>query len=216
MLKKSPILTAFLALVLTGLLHGRITNRWGRSDNLEAAVGKLEHLPLSAGDWDGTLLELNTDPAATKGMGAYVGARFVNRLTGDAMSITLICGRAGPLSLHPPTICLPSHGHTQKSPLVKTQVPWKGCRQAAEFMVADFGRPVGSLEEGVHVYWSYSHNGDWVVPENPRVTWARERAVFKLYVARPSMRADSPLEEDPTLPFVRAYLPELEKVLFGP
>jgi hypothetical protein len=212
MLKKLPILTAFLALGLTGLVHGRLTDRWGRSPDLAAALGKLKQVPLLAGDWDGTISETNDDTAATKSTGAYVTARFVNRVTGETVAVTLVCGRPGALSLHTPTICLPSHGYAAVGPSSRVKVAGKEPQHASEFMVTDFAKRVGPVEERVHVLWAYGHGGEWLIPENPRVTWARDRADYKLYVSRPLAKPDDPLGEDPSLPFLRAYLPELQKV----
>jgi hypothetical protein len=215
MLKKLPILAAFLLLLLTGLLHGRITDRWGHSGQLEAAVAKLRQVPLLAGDWDGTVTQVNDDPVATKGMGAYAVVHFTNRVTGDTVSVTLVCGRPGPLSLHPPTICFPAHGYAEKGGPTKVKVARNNPRGVAEFMADDFVLQAGAVEERLHVLWAYGHNGDWVVPQDPRTAWARERAVYKFYVSRQSVKPDNPLDEDSSLAFLRAYLPELEKTLFG-
>jgi hypothetical protein len=212
---KVLLLTSLLALGLTGLLHGRITDRWGYSDTLQAAVGKLSQVPLSAGDYDGTVMEIQTDRVATKGSGAYVSARFVDRVRGETVFMTLVCGRPGPLSLHPPTICFPAHGYAQQGPDTRTTVSVPGGARSADFMQSEFVRNAGTGTEHIHICWAYGLNGSWTVPANPRIAWARQPAVYKLYVFRQSVGADAPLAEDPLVPFLQTYLPELQKVLSG-
>jgi hypothetical protein len=215
MMQKLVLTAALAALLGTGLLHGRITNRWGNSDTLQGAVDKLPQLPLLAGPWDGTLTEMETDPVATRGTGAHVTARFVHRPSGEVIWVTLVCGRPGPLSLHPPTVCLPAQGHIQKGPEGRATLS-KGLGPSigkAEFATAKFIKkaPVPQL---VDFYWSYSFDGRWDVPQDPRINLARQPAVYKFYVVRQASQVADPLEENPCLPFLRDYLPQLQKVLF--
>ena len=213
MQKTMVLAAALVGLLATGVLHGRITNRWAYSDTLQAAVDKLPQLPLLADSWEGTLLQQNTDRTATRGMGSFVSARFVNRVQGDVVFVTLVCGRPGPLSLHPPTICLPAHGHDQKRPETRLRIPLEAGLGTSEFATAEFLKK-GLVPEHVHFYWSYSFNGQWSVPQNPRISLARQPAVYKVYIFHQSPQADDPLEENPCLPFLRSYMPELQKVLF--
>jgi hypothetical protein len=82
-------------------------------------------------------------------------------------------------------------------------------------MKSEFIRNEGAATEYIHMCWSYAFNGTWTLPQNPRVAWARRPAVYKLYVFRQSAGADAPLAEEPLVPFLQAYLPELQKTLFG-
>jgi hypothetical protein len=212
---KLLILTSLLALGLTGFLHGRISDRWSYSDTLQGAVDKLFQLPLSAGDYEGTVLEVNTDRVVTKGSGAYVAALFVDRVRGETIRVTLVCGRPGPLSMHPPTSCFPAHGYKQPGAVTRAPVSVPGGSRSADFLKTEFVRDTGTGIEHVPIYWSYGLNGNWMVPENPRIFWARQPAVYKLYVFRQSVGADAPLAEDPLMSFLQSYLPTLEQVLFG-
>ena len=44
--------------------------------------------------------------------------------------------------------------------------------------------------------------------------FAGARALFKLYVTRNIARDDEPIETDPSLDFLKAFIPELNKTLF--
>jgi hypothetical protein len=213
MLKKIIPLSALAGLLVTGIMHGRITDRWRYSDTLQSALSKLPQLPLLVGNWDGTILEVDTEGTARRGAGSYVSARFVNRLQGDVVYVTLVCGRPGPLSLHPPTICLPAHGFSQNGAEVRLSIPLGGELGKNEFCTAEFLK-TGVVPEHTRFYWSYSAGGRWSVPADPRISLAGHPAVYKLYFFHRSSQADDPLGENPCLPFLRAYVPELQKVLF--
>ena len=52
--------------------------------------------------------------------------------------------------------------------------------------------------------------------DNPRWEYARHRFLYKLYVVRPLAKADESAADDPTPEFMRVFLPEVQKCLFGP
>src|SRR4051812_46618766 len=91
-------------LVAGGYLHGRWTERWGKAVEPEIAAGRYRNLPMTIGDWDGTVIESKRSPAAD-GLAGSVQRRFVNRKTGQAVNVLLVCGRPGPASIHTPDVC---------------------------------------------------------------------------------------------------------------
>jgi len=211
-----PVLASAVLLLGTGLLHGFITNRWGNSSGLKEAISRLDRLPLTADDWEGTVLKRDVDAQTVRKSGAFVQAHYVNRTTGEGVQVSLICGRPGTLSLHPPTICFPAHGYQEKARPIKISVPRKDSGSPTEWTAADFARPVAAGEERIHVLWCYGLDGQWLTPENPRIGLAGREAVYKLYVARVGFGEETSSRKDPDVAFLGAFLPELERALFGP
>ena len=68
---------------------------------------------------------------------------------------------------------------------------------------------------GPALAWSWSAGGGWKSPDNPRLTFARSRALYKLYLIREMSAPDERIEGDPSLEFVQAFFPELERALFA-
>ncbi len=204
---------AGLFVLVTGYLHGKLTNRWGYSATLQASIDKLDQLPLTLDQWEGTIVTKDIEPQTTRFSGAFVVANFVQRQTGDAVSVTLVCGRPGPLSLHPPSICFPAHGYTEKSRPAKMVIPLKG--GDVEMLAADYERERPTGAEQIHIRWCYGYDGQLGNPDNPRVTLASRPAVYKLYASRAGLGNRFTTTEDPLQPFLAAFLPELKKVLFG-
>ena len=106
--------------ILSGVLHGRMSDRWGPAADTLAAANKLKEIPNEFGDWrlqsseelDKTSLDM-LQPAA------YLVNRYQNRQTGDVVNMTLLLGRPGPISVHTPEVCFgtknyKSRGERQK------------------------------------------------------------------------------------------------------
>ena len=211
-----PLLVSALLLIGTGSLHGLITNRWSASTGLQEAISRLDHLPASVGDWEGTVLEQDFNPTTVRKSGAFVLARYVNRRTGEALQVSLICGRPGTLSLHPPTICFPAHGYQEKARPTKVAISLDESAPPTNWMTADFARPLAGGEERVSVLWCYGVNRMWLTPENPRIELAGREAVYKLYVGRVGLGEELRSQKDPSVAFLRVFFPALEKSLFAP
>jgi hypothetical protein len=98
-------------LVLCGLVHGYWTDRWVPATDLEHATGCMEKIPLSVGDWDGHDLEVKPT-SLDYHLAGHLARRYVNRVTGESVSIALVVGRPGPVSIHTPDVCYSAGGYT--------------------------------------------------------------------------------------------------------
>src|SRR5262249_8651740 len=137
--------------------------------------------------------------------------RYVNRRTGDEVSVLILCGRPGPVSLHPPTLCYQGAGYSVMT-------------APEDFPVRTAAGRVGSLQtmrmskegpnpEPLRVFWRWSSGGPFAVPDNRRRAYAGAGSLYKVYVVRRLGRADESLEGDPAAGFVREFLPALNTAL---
>src|SRR5262245_30731902 len=94
-----PLLAAFLLLALSGIVHGLWTGRWGPSPDLRAAAARCEEVPATVGDWEGHPFELDRRVLAAAEVQGYASRRYVNRRTRESVSVLLVCGRPGPMSV---------------------------------------------------------------------------------------------------------------------
>src|SRR5262245_25371792 len=109
-MQRALILSAgAVLLVLSGLVHGIWTQRWGAPVELTAAAARLQEFPLDVGDWKGQPLELDADAMAKAEAAGYV-ARIFRHPTKGEVRMLLLCGRPGPVSLHTPDVCFPGAG----------------------------------------------------------------------------------------------------------
>jgi hypothetical protein len=106
--------------ILSGVLHGRASNRWGPATDTLAAANKLKEIPNEFGDWRLQSSE-ELDKASQEQLQptAYLVNKYQNRRTYDVVNMTLLIGRPGPISVHTPEVCFgtknyKSRGERQK------------------------------------------------------------------------------------------------------
>jgi hypothetical protein len=214
MKKALPALAAFTLIVAAGLLNGMWTNRWSVSRELEAAEARVKDVPPTFGDWEGH--DLNLDPAtmAEIGIDAFVYRGYVRRGSDgkDWAQILLVCGRAGPVCVHTPDVCFPSAGFRMGD---KKQVAiGAGRGKRAEFETATFVRKGGpGAAMPLRVSWAWSADGAWQAPDNPRWTFGRRPALYKLYIIQPAAGPSAGKDAGPE--FVQDLLTELDRRLFA-
>ena len=75
------------------------------------------------------------------------------------------------------------------------------------FRLAEFQNPASVAEDRVAILWGWSHDGDWSAPSNPRVEFAGQPCLNKLYVTWNRGRDNRPLDETVPSGFLAAFLP---------
>src|SRR4051812_35648701 len=101
---------ASLALVAAGLVHGFWTDRWVASTELQTASQRLADIPYAIGDWQGTDIEVRPGSAGA-GVTGCIQRAYKNRRTGAQVSMALVNGRPGPVSIHTPEACYGASGY---------------------------------------------------------------------------------------------------------
>jgi hypothetical protein len=209
-----PMATALVLVIAAGLVHGQWTRRWGRSDAVESAAARLERIPLTLGDWHAQSETLSRRQLEVAEIAGYVARRYENRAGKGAVTILLVCGRPGPISVHTPDICYAGAGFEPLQPPSRVTLPGDSSDPPAEFWSAVLSKPGASGPTHLRILWSWSATGAWEAPDNPRLAFAPRQVLDKLYVIRTLSAADEKLETDPSLDFLRVFLPELERILF--
>jgi hypothetical protein len=213
-----PILTSIVLLVAFGLAEGYWTDRWALSNELAEAPGRLAAIPHEVGDWHGQPEDLSSRQARQGEIRASLVRRYANRQTGEAVDVLLVCGRAGPIAVHAPEVCLGGAGFAMTANKVRRTIEATGQAGGDEFWVARFHRPGAAVPDVVDVCWSWNSGGGWQAVENPRVSFAPRRLLYKLYVSRPLPRSarDGALQVEmaPIHQFLKVFLPEVQRTLF--
>ena len=73
------------------------------------AAERLDAMPLELGEWDGEVGEVKAGEAGA-GVAGCIKRRYVHRKTGAVVSLFLVCGRPGPVSIHTPEVCYGASG----------------------------------------------------------------------------------------------------------
>ena len=205
-----PAMTAVVVVLVTGLVHGFWTDRWGgSSEEVQKAADSLKNVPEVVGDWEGHEVPA---PRDSEGLAGQRYVNYVDRRTGDAVMVALVCGRPGPVAIHTPDVCYGASGYSVTN-MTRHAVSWPG--GPSNFFTMEVEKTSQTDKTQLRVFWSWFAAGRWEVSDNPRLAFARQPAIYKLYVIR-DMVNRCELDEDPCLRFLRQLLPELQKGLVSP
>lgn len=178
-------LAALLALGLTvagGVLHGRMSDRWGPPPKVIAAAERLMQVPDEFGDWQ--LLGTGTLPKAAREQlqcAACLVRRYSNRQTGAQVTLLLMLGPAGRMAVHSPEVCVAIGEYKQR-----------GHRELVNLAAADelperlwsVDFQSVSLEGGaMRVYYGWSTGGAWQAPSDARFALAGVPYLYKVQVS---------------------------------
>lgn len=203
--------SALVVLIASGVVHGLWTDRWSSQEDLTEAAERLVRLPLDIGTWHGE--DIPQTESAPAGLAATVVRRYVNTTDGKAVTLYLACGRPGPASVHTPDVCYPGSGFDadKKS---RFQLPGQGGTDASEFWTARFVRERKDGRTPLRIFWGWLTSAGWKADENPRLAFAGERVLHKMYLIRELTTSDEPLDGDAAVAFMNDLLPELGRTLY--
>jgi hypothetical protein len=211
-MKYSAVSFAILAVVGSSIVHGVWTDRWKEGAEPAVWAERLKEIPLKIGDWEGEELALTDEEVKEAQLAGYKSRRYVNKRTGVTLSVLIVCGRPGPVSIHPPDICYRGAGYVPGN-VGKFALAMKE-EKVAEFNMATFAKTNRAVPDYLTILWAWSAAGDWRAPSNPRFEYARYPALFKLYVIRQIGKSDEGADKDPARDFLEVYLSVLDELLF--
>jgi hypothetical protein len=211
-----PALLALAIILSSGVAHGLVTGRW--QAEAAAAGTQLEQLPLLLGDWQGEDAEIDAEELRVAGASAHVARTYVNRTTGDAAAVVVLCGKPGPLSVHTPLACYAGVGYEPVGGVHPCAVEYGSAsdtERTAQFWAAELTRERPSAASRLRALWSWSANGQWLAPDNPRLAFVRSRSLFKLYVIRELRGGVDATGERVEQDFLRQLLPALDVLVLA-
>jgi hypothetical protein len=188
--------------------HGRFNDQTvDKAALLAEAAERVALLPLKLDDWEGKD-RIGVDEEAMRRGGAarYLARVYQRSGTNESLSVLLLCGKPGPISVHTPEVCtagvnFSADSNQRKwSPAPDSELNWQTFTSRIE------GQP------NLEIAWGWSLNGQWIVPKSPRITFGREPSLYKLYVVR-ACRGEG--EPSPSMKALLADLiPTIQKTVF--
>jgi hypothetical protein len=124
----------------------------------------------------------------------------------------LACGAPGPLSVHTPDVCYGGIGFVQAEPAAKQQYRGVGV-ETPEFWKGTFTKPDAVIPVKQRLLWSWRSSNGWQASDNPRLNFASEPVLYKMYVSYELAGSDEKRADTVCTEFLGVLLPELEKRL---
>jgi hypothetical protein len=215
---KSIILGIAIVIGLTigsGAMQGKLSNRWGHSDELRKAGAKLESLPKVFGDWDMVKSETMDQYALDQLQPAgYIQRLYVNRMSGAAVMVTVMVGQCGPISVHTPEVCYGSRDNQQQGVRQAVEIPRSAGGSDAVWKTTF--RLKGIDAQVMNIYYGWTAGDRWAAAENPRFSYAAEPKLYKIQLASrlPAWLDDK--TADPGVQFLTDFFPVLHEYLQNP
>jgi hypothetical protein len=210
MLRMLPLLTAIPLLLAAALVEGRWTNRWVVSEDLRHAAEQLRKVPLSFRDWQGQDIEMDARTQEQAGIDGYLMRHYRRTGRGDTVTVLFVCGRPGHIGAHTPDVCYEGAGYNAIGEPTRRTETVAGILNPVKCFTTEFHKP-GPLPDPLQIIWTWTGDGEWQAPDNPRVHFVRSPVLYKLYVVtHPGNEAEKEIGWE----FLRTFLPEAQKTLF--
>jgi hypothetical protein len=207
------VFLALIIIIASGIAHGLCSDRWSTAEELPAAVARMDRLPTTLDDWDGSDVELEPGATQRAEIAGSLVRRYVQRSTGQEMLVMLVCGRPGPISVHTPDVCYQGAGYRMAGNRARQQVALPS-GETVPFWKASFVKESFPGKDELRIWWSWHAGGAWQTAGEPRLAFARFPVLHKLYVIyRVSWRDRS--AADPTPAFAQRLLAELKRTVFA-
>jgi hypothetical protein len=176
-------IVAVALLASIGIAHGVVTGRWGESAELLAACDKLQATTIDVDGWKSAPAPIDQRQLDVAGARASMSRLYQKADGTAAVSVTVLCGRHGPISLHPPTVCFTGAGMSQVG-AVQSETMGIGAAKGT-FSQADFAsNAVGDPNR--RTWWAWSNDGQkWTTPKSPRIEFASSNYLYKIYFITP-------------------------------
>jgi exosortase len=207
------ILAAVALILGAAVVKGPWTGRWRDPVERRLAVGRLERIPVTIGDWVGRPGTIDPRQIRAGELDGYAMRRYEDRTSGSAITLLVVCGRPGPVSVHGPEVCFPGVGFemAQAQPETISVPTVAGGR--AEFATALLERRAAVPPERMRVSWSWKGGRSWGVPYSPRLAFGAQPFLFKLYVIQWVGERAPSADDEALMDFLRRFVPVLDTAL---
>jgi hypothetical protein len=226
---KNKLIPSIMALVIilgAGYVHGITSFRWTAESALKVAEANLSKIPLEieagvdgAGNkiyWKGLESKLDERQMKIGQIRASVSRRYTNSQTGQSVTILLLTGRPGPMSVHTPEVCYAGSGYTKQTERKLETIPNSG-GSPANFWSLRVGKEDPLQPGELNILYGWFAKSKWTAPEtDARFSFAEFPVLYKLYTVREDTRTTSGRSgdaSDPSVKFLEVFLPVLQNIL---
>jgi hypothetical protein len=214
-------LAAVAALTLvSGVLQGRIRNRWGPSESARAAAKKLQDVPRRFGGPQNDRWQLQSSETMSRDSvemlecTGYFVRTYANQRTGEVVSIFVVVGPAGPIAVHTPEICYPSRNYKSRGTRERVAIP-DGEGQEHQFWALTFKST--SVQENLNrVYYAWSTGDRWSAPDDARFAFVGWPYLYKIQLSSNLPRETDLKTGDTCREFLKDFVPAARRYLIEP
>jgi hypothetical protein len=209
----APFVVALVIMAVSCRLQGSWSERWGTFPELQLYAKQLDKIPMDVGEWKGEDAEKSTEMILKVAGAEGELVRVYKNATGQSVRVSIICARLRDVFYHTPDRCYPAAGFEMLGD-PQLEVVEIGNNETADFFTTTFlkSEPTGTHSE--RGFWSWSGDGKWIAPKNPKLKFAGQKALYKMYVFAAVPTGGKKLAgDDFCFDFIRTFIPVLDVAL---
>ena len=207
-----PLGAAIVILFVSRHYQGKWSERWETFPELQIYSQQLQEIPKDVGEWEGQKTETLDEKTMIAAGAEGEVSRVYRNASGQEVRVSIICARLRDVFYHTPDRCYPAAGfEMQGEPQPEV---FEIGNDTADFFTTTFLKtePTGSHRE--RGYWSWTADGKWIAPKNPKLAFAGQKALYKLYVfANVPPNSKEKSNEGLCVDFIRVFMPALDASL---
>lgn len=210
-----PVFSICVLILACGYGQGVLTNRWSMSSQLKEAIARIERVPSRLGEWVGKDWKMDPRMQTMGGVEGYIDRRFTNGRDPTAITVFLVTGRSGPISVHTPDLCYQGIGYVMEAEPVRKELSVGTQSQKVEYFVAKFSKPDAALVSRLKILWTWLGDRGWQAPTNVRAEYMGRPSLYKLYVIQELTRSESESDGAILEQFLQQLFPVLDQALLS-
>jgi hypothetical protein len=207
--------------ILGGWFYGVATDQ--DVGKMQEAAAEVVKIPKVIGDWEmQSEEELHEIPLSQLQLEGYIQRTYVNRTNGDAVSMILMVGPTGPLSVHTPDVCYKSQDMniTEEAQVRDLRSDDGEAPSTADRFWQITFEEKDLANDTLEVWYAWSTGKEWLAATNPRFTLSGTSFLYKIQVSGfPMPDSDGEDEEkakdEPCRDFLRAFVPVFHDTVAG-
>lgn len=196
--------------LFAGAMHGHLSQRWGAPADVAQYAQQLGEVPARIGNWQlESADELEGEVQDILRCAGSLKRRYVNVETGDAVTVALLLGPAGPIAVHTPEICYSSRDYNIVGD--KSAVKLSTGDVPAELWASTF-RSKTFASDYLRVYYGWSTGDGWIASDAARFEFSGQPWLYKIQVAG-AASSKEPSESDACRQFLEVFVPAIQEKL---
>lgn len=212
-----PVAVTVVLIASLTAWEGYYSDRFRSSSVTAEEFGKrFANLPKNVGLWEGVDHKVDEKTLDVAGAVNHVSRTYTNTESGETVDLWLVVGHSRDIGRHTPDVCYVSQGFSQDGTKQKHKIEVEG-EEPATFYTARFRR---EDRAGVptRVFWAWNANEDeehdWVAPDNQRLHFGNNTALYKMYFTAQMPDRDQPVADNVAMDFAKVMLPAVNRALF--
>lgn len=213
-----PLVVVAAILAVGTYVEGKLSDRWfgASSAKLERFTELVPQVPMEVGDWKATNdTELSKEEFAKTNCTAYISRTYRNP-EGQSVNVYLVSGTGRHTTIHTPDWCYVGAGYDKIDDPQQYRIRTGEVVQDSdpEFLTTRFRKEDTRGVDEIRIFWTFSDNGQWAGPRDPKNEFGGRPAMYKIYFITNVAEVGMDIESNPTTSFVKEFIPAINDILF--